>query len=113
MKILFAILVASATLLGCSTTPKYSCGAPISSGGCRSVSRIHAAATGQTEQLRSPAIASTTQPTKSGQGEPSLSAPRVLRINVLPYVDGEGDFHDAAYIYVRIGGSEWTIENLR
>lgn len=113
MKILFAILIASATLLGCSTTPKYSCGAPISSGGCRSVSRIHATATSQTERLRRPDIASTTQPTKSGQGEPSLSAPRVLRINVLPFVDGEGDFHDAASVYVRIGGSEWTVGNWR
>ncbi|WP_432276104.1 TraV family lipoprotein [Banduia mediterranea] len=113
MKILFAILVASATLLGCSTTPKYSCGAPISSGGCRSVSRIHAAATGQAEPLQAPDIAGTTQPTTSGHGEPSLSAPRVLRINVLPYVDGEGDFHDAASVYVRIGNSEWMVENLR
>ena len=113
MKILFAILVASATLLGCSTTPKYSCGAPISSGGCRSVSRIHAAATGQAEPLRAPDTGSTTQPIPSGHGEPSLSTPRVLRINVLPFVDGEGDFHDAAYIYVRIGGSEWTVGNWR
>ncbi|MCH9828998.1 MAG: TraV family lipoprotein [Gammaproteobacteria bacterium] len=113
MKILLTIIVASATLLGCSTTPKYSCGAPISSGGCRSVSRIHAAATGQAEQLRAPDIASTTQPIKAGQGEPSLSTPRVLRINVLPFVDGEGDFHDAASVYVRIGNSEWLVENWR
>ena len=113
MKILFAILVSSATLLGCSTTPKYSCGAPISSGGCRSVSRIHAAATGQSEQLRAPDIATEAHPTASGHGEPLLSTPRVLRINVFPYVDGEGDFHDATSVYVRIGGSEWMVENLR
>lgn len=111
MRIAITLLVA-ATLLGCSTTPKYSCGAPLSSGGCRSVSRIHAAAIGQPVP---PELADTTTAAPSmpaaGLGSPVMSAPRTLRIQMFPYQDGEGDLHGASYVHVRIGTGEWTLTN--
>lgn len=104
-------LLAAGTLLGCSTTPKYSCGAPLNSGGCRSVSRIHAAAIGQP----APSTASTTTVVSStpaaGLGSPVMSAPRTFRIQMFPYQDGEGDLHGASYVYVRLGSGEWMFAN--
>jgi len=111
MRLAIAFL-AAASLLGCSATPKYSCGAPLNSGGCRSVSRIHAAAIGQPAP---PEMAGTTTAAPStpaaGLSSPVISAPRTLRIQVFPYQDGEGDLHGASYVYVRIGSGEWTFAN--
>lgn len=98
-------LVAAATLLGCSTTPKYSCGAPLNSGGCRSVSHIHAVAIRQPEPS---AASDTTTAPSAGLGSPVMSAPRTLRIQVCPYQDGDGDLHGASYVYTLIGSGEWT-----
>ena len=107
MRIAIALLVA-ATLLGCSTTPKYSCGAPLSSGGCRSVSRIHAAAVGQVPSDTAGTTTATPSMPAAGLGSPVMSAPRTLRIQMFPYEDGEGDLHGASYVYVRVGNGEWT-----
>lgn len=105
-------ILAAATLLGCSTTPKYSCGAPLNSGGCRSVSRIHAAAIGQAEPSATTGATSAAPATPAaGFGSPVMSAPRTLRIQVFPYQDGEGDLHGASYVYVRLGTGEWAFAN--
>lgn len=105
-------LLAAATLLGCSTTPKYSCGAPLSSGGCRSVASIHAAAIDQSATSATAGATVTAPSTPAAKlGSPLMSAPRTLRIQVFPYQDGEGDLHSASYVYVRIGSGEWTFAN--
>lgn len=103
------IIGTAAVLVACSTTPKYSCGAPLSSGGCRSVASIHAAAIAQGASAQTTGTVSGANMARAtGVDEPVMSAPRTLRIQVRPFQDGEGDLHGASYIYVRIGSGEWT-----
>ncbi|MFP5307743.1 MAG: TraV family lipoprotein [Gammaproteobacteria bacterium] len=101
-----------AALAACSTTPQYACGARVSSGGCRSVSSIHSAAISETGSAQATdGISGAPVAVAIGLGEPVMSAPRTLRIQVQPYQDGEGDLHGASFLYVRIGDGEWTSAN--
>lgn len=106
---LLPILFVLSALAGCATTPKYSCGAPIHTGGCRSVSRIYAAA-GQVPTHLAPEAAPHAPLLPVPQlGSMVMSAPRTLNIRVLPFQDGEGDMHGATEIHTRIGDGEWVI----
>ena len=46
-------------------------------------------------------------------GTPLLSPPKVLRLWLAPWVDGDGDLHDASYLYVMWHRGEWQIEHTR
>ena len=46
-------------------------------------------------------------------GTPLLSPPKVLRLWLAPRLDGDGDLHDASYLYVMWHRGEWQIEHAR
>ena len=47
--------------------------------------------------------------TAPAAGTPLLSAPRVLRLWLAPWVDEDGDLHDQAYLYVMWHRGEWQL----
>ena len=47
--------------------------------------------------------------TAPSTGTPLLSAPRVLRLWLAPWVDEDGDLHDQAYLYVMWHRGEWQL----
>jgi conjugal transfer pilus assembly protein TraV len=46
-------------------------------------------------------------------GQPLRSQPQVVRLWIAPWVDVEGDLHDASYIYMSVGQSRWLIEHTK
>jgi conjugal transfer pilus assembly protein TraV len=46
-------------------------------------------------------------------GQPLRSQPHVVRLWIAPWLDVEGDLHDASYVYMSIGQPRWLIEHTR
>ena len=65
----------------------------------------------QKGQADTPRPYSATPPagTAPAAGTPLLSAPRVLRLWLAPWVDEDGDLHDQAYLYVMWHRGEWQL----
>jgi conjugal transfer pilus assembly protein TraV len=41
------------------------------------------------------------------------SAPRIMRVWVLPWEDSDGDLHDQSYLYMTLDSGRWLIEHTR
>jgi conjugal transfer pilus assembly protein TraV len=44
-------------------------------------------------------------------GQPLRSTPRVVRLWIAPWLDADGDLHDASYVYMSIGQGKWLIDH--
>jgi conjugal transfer pilus assembly protein TraV len=46
-------------------------------------------------------------------GQPLRSQQQVVRLWIAPWIDVDGDLHDASYVYMSVGQSRWLIEHTR
>jgi conjugal transfer pilus assembly protein TraV len=134
------ICLSTAVLSGCATQmsavggdTRYGCSAPTGSQ-CISVSGVYAnALRGSTTPsaqawLEQPATNSPTtqerpqaaqqntagpQSEAESKPEPLRLPPRVLRLWVAPWEDGDGDLHEAATVHVLVDIGRWRIEHVR
>jgi conjugal transfer pilus assembly protein TraV len=138
---LAVICLSAAVLSGCATQmsavggdSRYGCSAPTGAQ-CTSVSGVYAnALRGSTTPsaqawLEQPATNSPTtqerpQAAQQNTAEPQSDAPeskpeplrlppRVLRLWVAPWEDGDGDLHEAATVHVLVDIGRWRIEHVR
>lgn len=114
MKPLLLPCAAALLLSACASEPRYSCGVPLSAGGCRTVSKVFedsvkmtAPPASQAEMLTAPAlpVALETPPA----GNPLLTRPRVVRVLILPWEDEAGDLNAGGYLYLRLDRGSWTL----
>lgn len=114
MKALILFCVALLALAGCASEPRYSCGVPVSAGGCRTVSRVFddSLKVGATkgDAPESVPVASGTAPLAApNPGDALLTRPRVVRVLVLPWEDDTGDLNAGGYLYLRLDRGAWTL----
>jgi len=125
------LLVVAAALSGCSGE-EYKCPIPNGSGGCRSVDGVYqdtqdldnadtpsagVAPAGDSGESKSDSVsrvivaAGNAAPSvvPPGPGTALLSAPRVLRVLVMPWPDADGDLEAGGYVYLRLDKGQWTI----
>lgn len=114
MKTLLVSCIALFALTACVSQPRYSCGVPLSAGGCRTVSRVFEDSLKM--QAAKPAgseaspIANVAAPmTAPIPGDALLTRPRVVRVLVLPWEDDGGDLHAGGYLYLRLDRGAWTV----
>ena len=100
-------------LTACASEPRYSCGVPLSAGGCRTVSRVfedslkmQSAKPATSEPSAQPNAAALVAP---NPGNALLTRPRVVRVLVLPWEDDGGDLHAGGYLYLRLDSGAWTL----
>lgn len=110
---LFTLLAALA-LTACASAPRYACGVPNKTGGCRTVSKVFddsvaMAATPATAAEPVPPLTPTALAVPLS-GEALLSRPRVVRVLVLPWEDEDGDLHAGGYLYLRLDRGAWTLK---
>lgn len=126
------LLVLAAVLGGCASslsgiggTEGYACKAPVGAQ-CTSVSGVYANSTQGVLPIpglpgRAPPVASLVfraAPVETpGPAAPVSttirSAPRILRLWVAPWEDGDGDLHEEAVIHVVADTGRWLIEHVR
>jgi conjugal transfer pilus assembly protein TraV len=51
--------------------------------------------------------------TGATSGQALRSEPSVVRLWIAPWIDVDGDLHDASYVYLTIGQGRWLIEHTR
>lgn len=114
MKTLFVSCVALLSLTACVSEPRYSCGVPVSAGGCRTVSRVfedslkmQSAKTAASAPL--PVTNTAALMAAPNPGDALLTRPRVVRVLVLPWEDDGGDLHAGGYLYLRLDRGAWTV----
>lgn len=113
MKALSVSCAALFALTGCVSEPRYSCGVPVSAGGCRTVSRVFEdslkmQAAKPADAAPSPVV--TTAPIAApNSGDALLTRPRVVRVLVLPWEDDSGDLNAGGYLYLRLDRGAWTV----
>jgi conjugal transfer pilus assembly protein TraV len=134
VKLSIAVLVLVAALLaGCASTlsgvggsESFGCAAPQGSS-CISVSGIYA--NSMASQYRPVAVASAdslfqrpapyaARPMEAtALPEAALpvlrSQPRLLRVWIAPWEDGDGDLHEEAYVHMVVNSGRWLIEHVR
>ena len=100
-------------LTACASEPRYSCGVPLSAGGCRTVSRVFDDSlkmqAAKTAALEPSAIAAAAALAAPNPGDALLTRPRVVRVLVLPWEDDGGDLHAGGYLYLRLDRGAWTL----
>ncbi|TAM33219.1 MAG: hypothetical protein EPN60_02045 [Nevskiaceae bacterium] len=112
-----ALLVSCVTLLSltaCVSEPRYSCGVPVSAGGCRTVSRVFE---DSLKMQSAKATASEPLPVTNAAApmaapnlrDALLTRPRVVRVLVLPWEDDGGDLNAGGYLYLRLDRGAWTV----
>lgn len=106
-------IVATLALTACASAPRYACGVPNKTGGCRTVSKVFDDSVAMTA---TPATAAQPSPIPApaalavpSSGDPLLSRPRVVRVLVLPWEDEDGDLHAGGYLYLRLDRGAWTL----
>lgn len=108
MKSLCVSCVAALMLCACASEPRYSCGVPVSAGGCRTVSKVYEDSVKMTAGAAAtskPASA----PAGSYDGDALLTRPRVVRVLVLPWEDESGDLNAGGFLYLRLDRGTWTL----
>jgi len=113
MKALFLCCVALLALSGCASEPRYSCGVPVSAGGCRTVSRVFEDSLKMQETKPasepSPVVSNAAPVAAPNPGDALLTRPRVVRVLVLPWEDDTGDLNAGGYLYLRLDRGAWTL----
>ncbi len=114
MKALILSCVALPVLFGCAGEPRYSCGVPVSAGGCRTVSRVFDDSLKMDAAKATPSVssqnASNPLPIAApNPGDALLTRPRVVRVLVLPWEDDTGDLNAGGYLYLRLDRGAWTL----
>jgi hypothetical protein len=103
-----SLLVATFVLLlaACASEPRYSCGMPVSAGGCRTVSNVYE----DSVRMGASAVAQPQPvPAATQEGDALLTRPRVVRVLVLPWEDEAGDLNAGGYVYLRLDRGTWTL----
>lgn len=113
MKTLLPVLLAALLLSACASAPRYACGVPNKTGGCRTVSKVFddsvaMAASPAATPYTYPVLAPTALAVPSA-GDALLSRPRVVRVLILPWEDEDGDLHAGGYLYLRLDRGAWTL----
>jgi conjugal transfer pilus assembly protein TraV len=113
--ILPALLVAVASLAGCSVKSKYGCPAP-DGVQCRSISEVYQKTQGpNTPTPDHPALRGAKNvplpaaPVPEETLRPIRSAPKIMRVWVAPWIDDEGDLHQEGYLYMVVDQGQWAI----
>lgn len=114
MKSLLFTVLAVFALSACASAPRYACGVPNKTGGCRTVSKVFddsvamaAAPAAASEAVPSLPAAALAVPSS---GDALLSRPRVVRVLVLPWEDEDGDLNAGGYLYLRLDRGAWTLK---
>jgi conjugal transfer pilus assembly protein TraV len=114
------------TLSGLDAKDTFSCSA-VGGVSCESMTTIYnrtQAGTLPAQKAQSAAIASAPSAfqgkesnvgasTTFNSGEPIRSQTQVARLWIAPWVDVDGDLHDASYVYFTIGTGKWLVEHTR
>ena len=114
MKTPLVSCVALFLLSACVSEPRYSCGVPVSAGGCRTVSRVFEDSmkmqSAKKVDAEPPSIANADAPMAApNPGDALLTRPRVVRVLVLPWEDDGGDLNAGGYLYLRLDRGAWTV----
>lgn len=112
MKSLSVSCVVAWMLSACASEPRYSCGVPVSAGGCRTVSKVYEDSVKMTAGASAtsmPASASASASATSQDGDALLTRPRIVRVLVLPWEDESGDLNAGGYLYLRLDRGTWTL----
>jgi conjugal transfer pilus assembly protein TraV len=135
MRKLVITVMLPAILTGCASTlsgldgeTKFACKAP-EGVSCASLSGVYANAVANNlpalnpewkgEEKEGKGGTPAAQPAKSAaivgrapsSGDPIRTQPKVLRVWIAPWEDGDGDLHDQSYIYVVADPGRWVIEH--
>lgn len=114
MKTPLVCCVALFLLSACVSEPRYSCGVPVSAGGCRTVSRVFEdslkmQAAKPADAAPSPVANAAAPIATPNPGDALLTRPRVVRVLVLPWEDDGGDLNAGGYLYLRLDRGAWTV----
>ncbi|MGQ0699940.1 MAG: TraV family lipoprotein [Panacagrimonas sp.] len=114
MNALIPYYVVLLALTACASEPRYSCGVPVSAGGCRTVSRVFEDSlkmgTAKADPSESKSVAKSDAPVAvPNPGDALLTRPRVVRVLVLPWEDEAGDLNAGGYLYLRLDRGAWTL----
>lgn len=108
MKSLCVPCVAALMLSACASEPRYSCGVPVSAGGCRTVSKVYEDSVKMTAGAAAPSTPASA-PAATQDGDALLTRPQVVRVLVLPWEDESGDLNSGGYLYLRLDRGTWTL----